>query len=1234
MGRVRPALGFLVAALLFPSLLAAASTQATLTGKVIDRNGQPLPGATVVVRNETLDFHEQGSLTDARGLYRFADLPPGKSYQLTISLPGYATLVLTDIVLEPGHAEEQDIVLRPASELKETVRVQAKSSVVDTEKVIASTTFSSSFIAELPLMGRDYQDVLVLAPGVTDVNKTGNPNIHGARDTDVITLVDGVSTTDPFTGYFGQNLNIESIEDLEVITSAATAQFSRAQGGFANILTKSGGNEFQGTFKFYLRSDRLDGDGAGVEKPDVTGGLLGDKAYTEQHFTDLMPFLSLSGAVVRDKLWYYLSLEYIHEETPVNAVNQAFITPTYGHRAFGKLTWQLAPSQKLAFSVILDETRDENLGINSLSSVESGYTDSRGGPTFTLKESAIFKPTLTLESTLSWFDNRFSQTPTTSLDTNGNGILFTDAHPELGGNQNGILEASERDPGEDWDGNGSYLVFEDLNHNGAPDPGEDLDGDGYVEWNHVPCEGYQHEDRNCNGYLDAESDTNQNGKADPAEDVGIPCDPGWLYCPGGTLAGTAHNGKLDTEDVNGNGVLDVVGNSGYTPYPFWKDTNGNGIPDKGEFHAPLPPDRDLTRDQSGRTTGPSPYEYHDHRKRASWVEDLSFFVGDAAGTHDVKLGVAYEDEGYDSDTLRMPIYTFPTGIKPPQAPGGGTSRQVFDSVGVTMGIPPLVNNSASGRNLGLYLQDSWKPIPNLTLGLGVRFDFEDLESNGFTTFDPASERHTFDTLMSDSGFDTDLYDHVSTVGLCLDPIHSCVGSADIPLQSLYSQMRSAAFNRFTRSHLDFQVYSNFLKGITGGSGLPTGGLAMQQPEPIHISNSNLAPRLSLSWDPWADGKTMVFGSWGRYYDKIFLNAVTLEQGPDTVARTYLYDSYNNDYPSGLPNHKLGTILSQSPVSTNQIERSLATPYTDEWTAGFRRELAPEVAISLRYIHRDFKDQLQDIDVNHQTRIDPSTGKFADHFGDPSCYSTNSTNPCENVPNGAPDLYVQNLYFNRILRLGNFNEQTYHAWELEFVRRLSRKWQMEASYTYSVAQGDAESYRSELGNDPALVEFEPGYLDYDQRHVVKFNAVAFLPSDWRLGGTITWASGLPYSAIVHYFDVDDVGYSQGRILYGQLGIGGYGITTEHRNIHRNNSSYLLNTRVMKNFTMGKSSAAAFLEVYNLLNSDTLRVYRIDQIPPTYIYSSPRGEPIRIPPTSEVVGERDFGRRFQIGIQINF
>jgi hypothetical protein len=72
--------------------------------------------------------------------------------------------------------------------------------------------------------------------------------------------------------------------------------------------------------------------------------------------------------------------------------------------------------------------------------------------------------------------------------------------------------------------------------------------------------------------------------------------------------------------------------------------------------------------------------------------------------------------------------------------------------------------------------------------------------------------------------------------------------------------------------------------------------------------------------------------------------------------------------------------------------------------------------------------------------------------------------------------------------------------------------------------------------------------------------------------------------------------------------------------------------LKSFVIGKSAASAFLEVYNLLNSDYLRVEKVDQLPAQIVYR--RGPPIIIPASSHLVGERDFGRRFQIGFQVDF
>jgi hypothetical protein len=294
-------------------------------------------------------------------------------------------------------------------------------------------------------------------------------------------------------------------------------------------------------------------------------------------------------------------------------------------------------------------------------------------------------------------------------------------------------------------------------------------------------------------------------------------------------------------------------------------------------------------------------------------------------------------------------------------------------------------------------------------------------------------------------------------------------------------------------------------------------------------------------------------------------------------------------------------------------------------------------VSLRYIRRDYRKQLQDVDANHHTAPDPLTGELADKVGASFCDKDQRGNEhCSNQPDGLPDLYINNFFFNRIYRLGNYNDQEYHGWELVLTRRLSRKWQLEGSYTYSVAQGGAESYLSSIGDDPSLTEWETGYLNYDQRHVIKLNAIAYLPGNWRLGGTASWASGLPYSTRGTQYAADDVGFLQSRTIFGYLDADGFTFHREVRNNHRNPASYLFNVRLQKDFVMGKSSASGFFEIYNLLNTDDLRLFYLSEVPPHLPPGNlaPGQAEQWIPGYMTPVGTRDFGRRFQVGIQISF
>jgi outer membrane receptor protein involved in Fe transport len=1206
---------FLVALLVTGPALGSVTTE--LKGRVTDRLGHPLPGATIAVRNPALAVGEPGAVSDKDGNFKIPQLPPGPGYRVKVQLSTYGVVEFTDIELVAGKTYTLDVVMSPASEMREVVRVEGHGDLVDTESVVTSTTFSSEFISGLPVLGRDYQDVLSLAPGVTDVNGTGNPNIHGARDTDVLTLVDGINTTDPFTGYYGQQLNIESIEQIEVITSGATAEFGRAQGGFANIITKSGGNDFKGDFKFFVRSDRLDGDGAGIDPPELRAGLGEVEGTRELSFTDYYPFLSLSGPIMQDKLWYYLASEFIQVETPINAVSQAFITRTRGYRQLAKLTWQITDTQKLAFAITADRTKDENQGLDSLTAVEAGFAYERGGPVFTLKETAVFSPNHLLESSVSWFDQSFSREPTLNPDTNGNGVLFIDNRPELGGNGDGFYQARERDPGEDFDRDHAFDLYEDFNHNGRLDIfyGEDRDGDGRLTPN-GGCEGTANEDVNCNGLLDREFDLNENGVVDADEDRGLT-----------DLPGTAGNGQFDSEDVNQNNLLDTVGDSGATSFPFWNDRNGDRTPESGEYQAPLFPDRDYSRDLRVSTrTGPNPYEYSDSRTRLSLREDFSVFVDAAGGSHDLKMGFLYEREGFERETTLRPILDFRLGM----GRSIDNTVQLGGTVTAHLATIPTIQNTATGNNYGFYLQDTYKPLSNLTLGLGVRVDIEDLSSFGHSTFDPVAERANYNALMTltDVEFSSNTplsFNNINDLGIQVsDPLYNgATQGGELHIAQLNSALKQAAPRRFTRHEHDVAIQAAYLAQVLGGgvdvNDLLASGFNPRRDEEVSIQNTNVSPRLSLSWDPWADGKSKGFASWSRFYDKLFLNTMILEEGPDTVTRYYSFDANGVDF-FGRPNNQVGKPRSAAPPTAYQIDRQISTPYTDEFTMGFERELAPELSLSITFIHRNYHNQLQDVDANHTTRIDPLTGRLADDFGresQPGGFGDEGSGVSAREPDGEPDLYVQNVFFNRVFRLGNYNEQTYRGLELEMVRRLSRKWQLNGSYTYSRSQGDAESFLSENGDDPSLTEYESGYLNYDQTHVVKLNATAYLPADWQIGGTAQWASGLPFSMIQDFDAQDNVGYIQSRKRFGYVDPTGH-FVREDRNSHRNESAYVLNARARKSFVMGKASAGAFFEVYNILNSDDLRVYTIN--PSQYALQSN--------------AVRNFGRRFQFGLQIDF
>jgi hypothetical protein len=1218
-----------------------------LRGVVLDREkgGPPIVGATVTVGNPSTGL-SRGIVTDARGEFRIVPLPPGRGYTVTVSFPGMATVVISDVEVAVSGMTDIPVILRPGSEVQEQVRVVGRPDMVHPEQTTTQTNFSAEFLDGLPILGRNYQDVLAMAPGVSDTDGDGNPNIHGARDTDVITLVDGVSTVDPYTGKRGQELNIESIQEIEVKTSGASAEFSRGQGGFVTILTKSGGNEFEGSFKFYWRSNLMDGDGAGLDDPTLHGGLS-ELGLRDLRFNDFVPFLSLSGPIRKDRAWYFFTAEYIQIQTPVNALTQAFVRTQKEKRIFGKATWDLATNHKLSFSATLDPQQFLNEGLDSFTALESGYTQELGGLNLVLKETSIFSPNLFLETTVQHLTSRPKEIPTLDADTNRNGTLYVDR------NRNGFLDATERDPGQDFDRDGenpgsiaAWDVFEDfLRRNESLDAGEDLDGDGRV----TPkggCEGETREDLDCDGRLDLfdEDTLVANGRLDPGED-------------------RDGDGFLDrgTEDRNHNQTLDdrpfpqpddqmfqyAAGSAGQVPlfplppyYPY-------------DRLRPLQRDRDFEADQATlRVSGPFFRTLARESGRVTLRQDLSLFVPDWIGQHDLKVGAILERERFSQATRLRPI------MLPHSTPPTASDKTSF--LGVILPAEGQVFNQATNSTLGAYFNDTFKPLPNLTINFGVRLDRESTDSFGYTPFDPVRERELFDRLNALAGGEIGKNDQllgnndgVSSHGYCSDPLFNsdtirgytpCKNPPDaVPLLGEMEELKRIALSRMTQHHIGTTLAALSLETlfpqavttdpVTGEHIIDRellrtqGAATFQSQEPFRLTNNNLAPRLAISWDPFGDSKTKVFANWGRFFDKLFLQTVTPEEGPDTITRYYKSDADGiNNF--GQPDNGVGAAISKAPPSATQVDRGLQTPFTDELTIGFERELSPEVSFKMTYIRRRFRQQLQDKDINHSLRCCETDGRPLDQIGR---LLLGEKDTQARISDSRPDLYIHNFFFNQVFQVGNFNQAHYSGLELQVVKRLNRKWQLESSYTYSRAVGDAESFDSELGDDPSSVEDEFGYLAYDQRHQVKFNAVTYLPGDWQLGASLTWASGLPFSVISTFLSLDSVDYPQFRTLYGEIerippeedvAHQGWRFVRERRNLRRNPDAYEINVEAKKAFVIGRMSSKLLLTVENLLNTDDLTIF-------TYQPSQPnRGGELQLD------AERRFGRRFEVGFQFEF
>jgi outer membrane receptor for ferrienterochelin and colicin len=346
--------------ILMPALSIAQSqaTTGVIEGTVSDPSGAPIAGATVLVKNTATNL-ERTLTTDADGRFRALLLPLGP-YRVTVSLTGFSTLVREGIQLTVGQSANLPLQLK-VSTLQEEVVVQADSPVIETTRAESSTRINSAAIQGLPNNGRNFLDFTKLTPGVSIVQGPDGDEltINGQKGIYNNVSVDGADFNNPFFGEQrgGQRpaftFNLDAVQEVVVVASGANAEFGRSNGGFVNVVTKSGTNQVHGTLHAYFKDDSIS------SAPKKADGSEADKfPFSQQQFG-----FTLGGPIVKDKAFYFVALDYQNgdstKQTDPARIEQrvvdyfaslgspgenASIDRTNDARVFlGKVDWQLSP---------------------------------------------------------------------------------------------------------------------------------------------------------------------------------------------------------------------------------------------------------------------------------------------------------------------------------------------------------------------------------------------------------------------------------------------------------------------------------------------------------------------------------------------------------------------------------------------------------------------------------------------------------------------------------------------------------------------------------------------------------------------------------------------------------------------------------------------------------------------------------------------------------------------------
>ena len=312
--------GFLLSILLLFATQPAYSqgvTTAALNGIISESNGDPLPGANVIVVHEPSGT-EYGTTSRLDGRFDLPAVRVGGPYKITVSFVGYKSQETEIPYLQLGQNLKIDFTLSTETVELSTVTVMSeKNSILSSGRTGAGQTITSKNAEEIPTISRNFQDFAKLSPQISGNNSSianrnnryNNLQIDGTQYNDLF----GLGSTGAPGGQTGTNpISADAIQEFQVVVAPYDIRYGGFTGGGLNAITRSGTNKWTGAVYGYGRNESLIGDGGFINSP-------ADPSYPE--FKEYQYGLRIGGPIVKDKLFVFANGEMTTRDQPLSNIS-------------------------------------------------------------------------------------------------------------------------------------------------------------------------------------------------------------------------------------------------------------------------------------------------------------------------------------------------------------------------------------------------------------------------------------------------------------------------------------------------------------------------------------------------------------------------------------------------------------------------------------------------------------------------------------------------------------------------------------------------------------------------------------------------------------------------------------------------------------------------------------------------------------------------------------------------